>query len=82
MVVIFALFDVRAKGLSFFFPVGTFQVPTYLLFAKVLVFFFASVKKNTKPFLLKFKGPIFKQVLLFLPRLIVSTGRVTAGLIR
>ena len=35
------------KGLSFFLsPVGTLQVPTYLLFAKVLVFFRSGKKKK------------------------------------
>ena len=38
----------RQRGLVFFFPVGTFHVPTYLLFAKVLVFFsrFGEKKKH------------------------------------
>ena len=36
------------RGLVFFFPVGTLQVPTYLLFAKVLVFFFSPRWKKKK----------------------------------
>ena len=61
----------RQRGLVFF-P-GCHITSTYLLPTirqSSSFFFLVSVKKNTKPFLLKFKGPIFKQVLLFLPRLI------------
>ena len=70
------------RGLVFFFPVGTLQVPTYLLFAKVLVFFFTEVKKKTKPFLLKFKGPTFNKFYIFCQDGFVSAERETAGLIR
>ena len=75
--------DLKQRGLVFFFPVGTLQVPTYLLFAKVLVFFFSlRWKKKTKPILLKFKGPIFNKFYFFFQDWYVSPDRETAGLIR
>ena len=73
----------RQRGLVFFFyRLAHYKyLPTYLS-PKFYFFFLASVKKNTKPFLLKFKGPTFNKFYIFCQDGFVSPERETAGLIR
>ena len=69
------------RGLVFFFPVGTLQVPTYLLFTKIPVFFFPLwEKKKTKPWGSKFQGPIFYTFSLFFPEFACQFGGSTCSL--
>ena len=73
----------QQRGLVFFFPVGTLQVPTYLLFSKVLVFFFSlRWKKTLSLFYWNLRAQFLNKFYFFCQDWYVSTGRETAGLIR